>query len=203
MGQVFVKKVLLGLIMTMVMSAAFSMGVYTTVASDFVKTSFEDVIKTISSQVSNGEDNVSTLIKTKFVKSIIDSEKITKYVFKDIDLSNHDEMILGAYLSDKIINDYLIMITSYKKYDKLYMKVNKIIIKKKNMTGEVYVTIGEKSGSSVDLIFKVSRLKTYPRIYDVVVGGVSLVKTYKAIIKSKYRRKGDEYIKKIVSEYVG
>ena len=197
------KKVLLGLIMTMMMSTAFSMGVYTTVASDFVKTSFEDVIKTISSQVSGGEDNVSTLIKTKFVKSIIDSEKITKYVFKDIYLSNHDRMILGAYLSDKIINDYLVMITSYKKYDKLYMKVNKIIIKNESMTGEVYVTIGEKSGSSVDLIFKVSRLKTYPRIYDVVVGGVSLVKTYKAIIKSKYRRKGDEYIKKIVSEYVG
>lgn len=182
-------------------TSSFASEAYSRTAGDFLKSSFEEVVGTIKQHVSGDNEDFSTLIKTKFVKNIVDTEKITSYVFKDIDTSEKEELVLGKYLSDKIINDYIRIITNYKYYDRLYMKINKTVVNKKKWTGKVYVTVGEKKGSSVDLTFSVSRLDAYPRIYDVAFGGVSLVKTYKSVIKSKYKRNGRKYIDKILVNY--
>lgn len=158
---------------------------------DFTKTTINQSLVELKKFQISGSTDIQGLISENFIKNI-DVKKSTKYVFsKHWDYFNDSQKTSAKiYLVNKLIKDYSSLIMSYKQESEVIITVLPGTRLRNNLA-IVSAKIGSLDSKPVKISFKLVNDGSW-KLYDVVIHGTSLLKTYKYMIKSKIKRKGVE-----------
>jgi ABC-type transporter MlaC component len=158
---------------------------------DFTTTTINQSLFELKKFQVSGSTDIHRLISEKFIKNV-DVDKSTKYVFNKHWNGFDESQKLSArnYLVKKLIKDYSSLIMSYKQESDVIVNVLPNTRLKNNLA-IVSAKIGTHDSDPVKISFKLVNNSSW-KLYDVVILGTSLLKTYKYMVNSKIRRKGVE-----------
>lgn len=138
--------------------------------------------------------SISGLIESEFLPKV-NQDKAAQVVFSKYwgGFSESQKEASKKYLLKSLLSDYSAMLGSYKQEDEVIFDVLPKTKRKKDMA-IVFAKIGTTNIKPTQVAFKLTAYGDSWKIYDVVIMGTSLLKTYKYIIKSKIKRKGLDFV---------
>lgn len=188
----YLKKLLL--IITLFSVGASSAGLQS--PEDFARETMATSLQKLKAyQMSSDKSkSISKLIRTEFLPKI-DQDKATLVVFSKYwkGLNPTEKNVAKNYLLNSMLDDYSAMLGSYRQDSKVLFTVLPKT-KRKNNLAIVFASIGTESSKANPIAFKLITNGEAWKIYDVVIMGTSLLKTYKYMIKSKIKRKGLDFV---------
>ena len=134
--------------------------------------------------------SISQLIDKEFLPKI-NQDKATEVVFSKYwnKLTPENKITAKGYLLKSILSDYSAMLSSYKEDNRVIFNILPKT-KRKNNLAIVFANIGTTQSNPKPVAFKLISHDDTWKIYDVVIMGTSLLKTYKYMINSKIKRRG-------------
>jgi phospholipid transport system substrate-binding protein len=169
-------------------------------AQDIINSSI-DKLKTLHQTTKEPNfSQVKNLINANFLP-FVDTKFSASQALKPYwnSLTPNQQQKLADYIVNSLIDDYAGVLISYKDLDSLKIKADPKIKQRDNLAiVALNITTNTKNE---DLIIATKMIKTdIWRVYDLVVSGVSLIKTYEQQFNSYIKRKGfDEFAKRFLN----
>jgi phospholipid transport system substrate-binding protein len=169
-------------------------------AQDIINSSI-DKLKTLHQTTKEPNfSQVKNLINANFLP-FVDTKFSASQTLKPYwnSLTPNQQQKLADYIVNSLIDDYAGVLISYKDLDSLKIKADPKIKQRDNLAiVALNITTNTKNE---DLIIATKMIKTdIWRVYDLVVSGVSLIKTYEQQFNSYIKRKGfDEFAKRFLN----
>jgi phospholipid transport system substrate-binding protein len=169
-------------------------------AQDIINSSI-DKLKTLHQTTKEPNfSQVKNLINANFLP-FVDTKFSASQALKPYwnSLTLNQQQKLADYIVNSLIDDYAGVLISYKDLDSLKIKADPKIKQRDNLAiVALNITTNTKNE---DLIIATKMIKTdIWRVYDLVVSGVSLIKTYEQQFNSYIKRKGfDEFAKRFLN----
>ena len=150
-----------------------------------------DYFKTFKAEHKIKQANIPYFIKEKLTP-YIDVETAARYALKGYyeKFSPKQQIQFQEYLLNKIITDYARFITyDYEHIGQVQISLTPDMIRR-NDKAIVNLQILAKTGAK-PILFSLRMIKKDVwKIYDLVIGGVSFMKNYRAVFRSQIKRKG-------------
>ena len=159
-------------------------------------------LKELKKQDKGTIENIQTLIRMKLLPSL-DISYSTQRALDNYynDFTDSEKQLFETYIIEALINDYIGILGAYQNLDSINISIGKDILRKDNRANVPIIVSFSKNSQPVEVALSMIKTNSW-KIYDVTFSGVSLVKNYQAQFGSMIKRKGKDFLIKVITKKI-
>jgi len=117
------------------------------------------------------------------------------------DFTDSEKQLFETYIIESLINDYVGILGAYQDLDSINISIGKDILRKDNRANVPLIVSFSKNSQPVEIVLSMIKTNSW-KIYDVTFSGVSLINNYQAQFGSMIKRKGKDFLIKVITKKV-
>jgi len=159
-------------------------------------------LKELKKQDKGTIENIQTLIRLKLLPSL-DISYSTQRALDNYynDFTDSEKQLFETYIIESLINDYVGILGAYQDLDSINISIGKDILRKDNRANVPLVVSFSNNSQPVEVVLSMIKTNSW-KIYDVTFSGVSLIKNYQAQFGSMIKRKGKDFLIKVITKKI-
>ena len=159
-------------------------------------------LKELKKQDKGTIENIQTLIRIKLLPSL-DISYSTQRALDNYynDFTDSEKQLFETYIIESLINDYVGILGAYQDLDSINISIGKDILRKDNRANVPLVVSFSNNSQPVEVALSMIKTNSW-KIYDVTFSGVSLIKNYQAQFGSMIKRKGKDFLIKVITKKI-